>query len=216
MKRFLHHVKSRVLAGLIFIVPLFAVLLVLQKLFTALRDAGNYLVKLFGLQSLLGSNSVAISTAVLLVFLFYFCGWLVKIKSLNQMRDWIETKLLQFIPGYLTYKAQVSEKISPNQDSRIPVWVNTDNGKRPGLLVDEKSGEAIVFFPNSPDSNNGQVLMVARDRVTKLDIAAVNFIKSMQKFGKDLPSSRMETLAEEKKIQTTSTTTTASTIITQT
>jgi uncharacterized membrane protein len=216
VKKFLNHIKSRILAGLVFMVPLFAVLLVLQKLFTTLRGAGNYLVKLFGLQSLLGRNTVTIATAVLLVFLFYFCGWLVKIKSLNQMRDWIETKLLQFIPGYLTYKAQVNEKITPKQDSRIPVWVNTDSGRRPGLMVEEKPEGAIIFFPNSPDSNNGQVLLVAREKVTKLDIAAVNFIKSMQKFGKDLPVSR-ETSIEEKKIQTTTTiATTTSQIIPQT
>src|SRR5215471_8176890 len=203
MKKFLQHVRSRVTAGLVFLVPLFAVILILQKLWTALSGAGHYLSKLLGLPAVLGKSSVTIATAVLLALLFYFCGWLVKFRSLNNFRDWIENKVLQFIPGYLTYKAQVQEKITPKQDTRTPVWVTTDGGRRPGLLIEEKAGGAIVFFPNSPDSNNGQVLMVGRNQVTRLDIAATTFLKSIQKFGKDLPA---ETATEEKKLQSTTTT----------
>jgi uncharacterized membrane protein len=186
MKKFLGHVRSRVLAGLIFLVPVFAIFVILQKIWIALTRAGNYLVQLFGLKSLLGGQAVTIATACLLVVLFYFFGWLVKIRTLNKMRDWIERSALQHIPGYLTYKAQIQEKINPKQDNRTPVWVTTDSGKRPGLLIDEQAEEAIIFFPNSPDSNNGQVLIVGKERVTRLNMNASSFIKSMQKFGRDL------------------------------
>ena len=190
MKKFLNHIKSRVLAGVIFLIPLFAIILILQKLWKTLTGAGNYLVQLFGLKSLLGSNSVTIATAVLLVILFYFFGWLVKFSSLNRVRDWMETTLLQYIPGYLTYKAQLQEKVNPKQDSRIPVCVNTVSGKRPGLLVEEQAENVIIFFPNSPDSNNGEVMIVPKQQVTKLNMDAVSFIKSMQKFGKGLSISK--------------------------
>ena len=190
MKKFLNHIKSRVLAGVIFLIPLFAIILIIQKLWKTLTGAGNYLVQLFGLKSLLGSNSVTIATAVLLVILFYFFGWLVKFSSLNRVRDWMETTLLQYIPGYLTYKAQLQEKVNPKQDSRIPVCINTVSGKRPGLLVEEQAENVIIFFPNSPDSNNGEVMIVPKQEVTKLNMDAVSFIKSMQKFGKGLSISK--------------------------
>ena len=186
MKKVLNHVKSRVLSGVIFLIPLFAIILIIQKLWKTLTGAGNYLVKLFGLNSLLGSHSVTIATAVLLVLLFYFFGWLVRFRALNQMKEWIEVSLLQYIPGYLTYKAQLQEKISPKKDSRIPVYINTPSGKRPGLLVDELAEEAVIFFPNSPDSNNGEVLIIPKQQVTKLNVDTSSFIKSLQKFGKGL------------------------------
>ena len=186
MKKFLNHVKSRVLAGVIFLIPLFAIILLIQKLWNTLTGAGNYLVRLFGLSALLGAHSVAIATAVLLVLLFYFFGWLVKFSALNKMRDWTETSLLQYIPGYLTYKAQLQEKISPTKDSRIPVYINSALGKRPGLLVDEQGDNAVIFFPNSPDSNNGEVIIVPKQQVTRLDMNTDTFLKSMQRFGKGL------------------------------
>ena len=186
MKKFLNHIKSRVLAGVIFLIPLFAIILLIQKLWNTLTGAGNYLVQLFGLSALLGAHSVAIATAVLLVLLFYFFGWLVKFSALNKIRDWMETSLLQYIPGYLTYKAQLQEKISPTKDNRIPVYVNSALGKRPGLLMDEQGDNAVIFFPNSPDSNNGEVIIVAKQQVTRLDMNADSFLKSMQRFGKGL------------------------------
>jgi len=102
------------------------------------------------------------------------------------MKDWIEVSALQYIPGYLTYKAQIQDKVNASEDKRIPVWVATAAGKRPGLLIDEKNQEAIVFFPNSPDSNNGEVLMVERTTISKLEMTPSAFLKCLQKFGKDL------------------------------
>ena len=189
MKKFFNHVRSRVLAGLILLVPLFAIIIIIQKIWKTLSGAGDYLANLFGLKSLLGTHSVTVATAVLLILLFYIFGWLAKLSTLNRIKDWLETSALQYIPGYLTYKAQLQEKINPKQDDRIPVWVNTSSGKRPGLLVSEQSDEAIIFLPNSPDSNNGEVLMVQKQHITKLNMNAASFIKSMQKFGKDLKTS---------------------------
>jgi uncharacterized membrane protein len=102
------------------------------------------------------------------------------------VREWIERSVLQYIPGYLASKAQLEQKISPKQDNRIPVWVTTNSGKRPGFLIDEQADQAIIFFPNSPDSNNGEVLMVMKQQIARIDMNASSFIKSLQKFGKDL------------------------------
>ena len=186
MKKIWAHIRSRILAGLIFLVPLFAIILIVQKLWAKLSGSGQYLSKLLGLNPVLGKNAAPIVTTLLLVFLFYFFGWLVKFSALNRMKDWIENKVLQYIPGYLVYKAQISDKLGPTTDNRIPVWVTTDAGKRPALLITEQGEDAIVYFPNSPDSNNGTVSMVSTNKLTKLDITAAAFTKSLQKFGKDL------------------------------
>jgi len=192
MRKFLAHIQTRVMAGVVLLIPLFAVLLLINKLWTSLTGAGDYLVKLVRLDSLLGSNSLAVATAFLLIVIFYFCGWLVKFSSLIRVRDWMERSFLQYIPGYITYKAQMEEKLGKTEDSRTPVWVSMVIGRRPALLVEEREGESVVFFPNSPDSNNGEVMLVDSFRVTKLAMDAPSFFKSMQKFGKDLVLDEVE------------------------
>jgi uncharacterized membrane protein len=186
MRNFLESIRSRVFAGILFLVPVFAIIMIVQKLWKTLTGAGNYLVQTFGLKSLLGSSSVPIVTAVLLILVCYLFGWLVKFSMLTKFRDWIEHTILQYIPGYLTYRAQIVQKIKPAEDARVPVLVKTATGKKPGFLIEELADDVIIFFPNSPDSNNGEVMVVAKQEITRLNINAEGFIKSMRQFGKGL------------------------------
>jgi hypothetical protein len=64
--------------------------------------------------------------------------------------------------------------------------VTASLGNRYGLLVEEKGDYATVFFPNSPDIDNGQVWLEPLDKVTKLAIKPRVFLKSIQQFGKGL------------------------------
>jgi uncharacterized membrane protein len=186
MKKFFKHARNRIITGFIFLIPLFGIVLLLQKLWSALTDAGNYLVQLVGLNSVLGSNSLPVAIVFILLILFYFFGWLVRFSSLKRLRNSMEAMLLKYIPAYSNYKAQLQEKINPPEDKRTPVWVATISGKRPGLLIDERSGESVVFFPYTTDAKNGEVVVVETFRVSKLGMTASSFLKCMQQFGKDL------------------------------
>jgi len=186
MRKLVQHATARVMSGVVFLIPLMVIIVIIQKLWTGLNGAGNFIVKTFGLHSLLGNKSVPIATALVLVILFYLCGLLVKFSMLTSFKDWLERSVLQYIPGYITYRAQIEKKIKPKQDSRIPVLVQTQIGKKPGLVIEERADESVVYFPNCPDSNNGEVLMVPNQQLTKLDIKTSVFIKSIQAFGKGI------------------------------
>jgi uncharacterized membrane protein len=189
MQKFSKHLRSHLLAGAVFLIPLFVILVIVHNLFTRLTGLGTFLMQALGWETIFGINSIPVATAILLLILFYLGGWLVKLSHANRVRDWAENSVLKYVPGYLTYKAQMLEKINTKEDTRVPVLVSTAHGKRPGLLIDEQHEDAIVFFPNSPDSNNGEVLVVEKHQVTRLNINVDAFFKSMQNFGKDLSAS---------------------------
>ena len=192
MKKFLVHIRNRVITGFVFLIPLFAVLLLVKKLWTVLTGAGNYLVELVGLKTLMGANSVPIGTAVILILLFYLVGWLVRFSAMNRARNWVEGSILNYIPGYISYKAQMEEKVGGKEDTRTPVWVSMVIGRRPALLIEEREGESVVFFPNSPDSSNGDIMLVDSFRISRLAMDVPSFLKSLQKFGRDLVLDEVE------------------------
>ena len=100
MKKIFNHIRKRMLAGLILLLPLFAILLILLKLYKMLKgEAGSQVANFLGVKPLLGKNAVPVTTAFLLALILYVFGGLVKLRWLNKMRDWIENTLLQFIPG---------------------------------------------------------------------------------------------------------------------
>lgn len=189
MKKAIEHLKSRMLAGIIFIIPVFVIISIGQKIWTSLNGAGTLVSDKLGLKTLVGSQSVTLATALLLAVIFYVLGWLVRFSLLNRMRDWIENSLLQYIPGYLSYKAKMQEKLLPKKDARQPVMVDYQSFRRPGLLIETHNDEAIVFFPNAPDSNNGQTQVVKTAQLVHLNTDAAGLLKSLQACGKNLPLS---------------------------
>lgn len=180
------HIKQQVLAGIIFLIPVFVIITIVQKIWKGLSGIGNSIAESLGLKSLIGSSSVTLSTTLLLVILFYAVGWLVRFSLLTRFRDWIEQTILQYIPGYLAYKAKMQEKLLPKKDSRKPAWISFNHYRRPGLIIEESGNEAIVYFPNSPDSNNGQIMAVQMQQITLMDIDSSALIKQLQANGKSL------------------------------
>ena len=67
MKKILTHIRNRILGGLVFLVPLFAIILIIQKLWSKLSGSGQYLAKLTGLTRVLGKSAAPIVTTLLLV-----------------------------------------------------------------------------------------------------------------------------------------------------
>lgn len=187
MKKILEHLKSRVLAGIIFSIPVFVILSILQKLWLTLDGTGNYIVEALGIKSLLGNTSITIATTLLLVVIFYIIGWLVKFSLVTSFKVWLENGLLQYLPNYLTFKSKMKEKLLPKKDARQPVLVDYGNFRKPGLLIETHKDDAIVFFPNSPDSNNGHTQVVKTQQVQHLSTDTVTLLKSLQACGKNLP-----------------------------
>ncbi|MCU0405090.1 MAG: hypothetical protein MUE99_11140 [Chitinophagaceae bacterium] len=184
--KFWPHLKEQVLAGVVFLIPVFVVITIVQKLWKGLSGIGNSIADALGLKALIGSASATLSTTLLLVIIFYVVGWLVRFSLLNKFRDWLEQSVLQYIPGYLSYKAKMQEKLLPKKDARKPVWVAFPDYRRPGFLIEEKETQAVVYFPNAPDSNNGQVMVVDIQMVSHMDTDATALIKMLQANGKSL------------------------------
>jgi uncharacterized membrane protein len=163
------------------------VITIVQKIWAGLSGLGNKVAESFGLKALIGSSSVTLTTTMLLIFIFYLVGFLVRFSFLTRFRDWLENAFLQYIPGYITYKAKMQEKLLPKKDARVPVLVKDINEKKPAFLIQQQGNESIVFYPNTPDSNNGHTRIVLSENIIRLPIYGAAFSKCLQAFGKDMP-----------------------------
>jgi len=119
MRKIWVHIRSRVLAGIFFFIPLFFIIYILQRVWDKLTGFGSNLVKWFGLKPIFGHSSVAIATTFILICLFYIFGWLVKFKIMNRFIGWMEGALLHYIPGYSTFKLAIQEKMNPKEENYV-------------------------------------------------------------------------------------------------
>ena len=186
MKKLLNNFRNTILSGILFFLPIFFLLGLIQKVWQGLTGFGAKLAAFVGVKSVAGVGAASIVTTILLIIIFYICGLLIRFAFIGNFRNWIENTLLQYIPGYLTYKVKMEEKLIKKTDERKPVLVVTPNGSRPGLLIETTGQSATVYLPNTPDTNNGQVWVVDLSTIRHLKGDAKSLLKSVQYSGKDI------------------------------
>jgi hypothetical protein len=186
MKKFLENSRNTILSGILFFLTIFFLLGLIQKVWQSLTGFGAKLAAFVGVKSVAGVGAASIVTTLLLILIFYICGLLVRFAFIGKFRNWIENTLLQYIPGYLTYKVKMEEKLIKKADERKPVLVVTPNGSRPGLLIESAGRSATVYLPNTPDTNNGQVWVVDLSNIRHLKGDAKSLLKSVQYSGKGM------------------------------
>lgn len=186
MKKFFDSLRATILAGIFFLIPVFVMILLLEKAYKALSGFGAQLSDFLGLKSVGGVGAVSIATTLILMAIFYVSGLLVRIAVFTNMRAWLESHVLQYIPGYLNYKVQMEEKITKRKQPDQPALVRVGDITRPCLLVETSGSQCTVFVPNTPDTNSGEVWIVDQEQVNVLGMTDKAFTTSLQRSGKGL------------------------------
>jgi uncharacterized membrane protein len=186
IKRYFENFRNKILSGLLLFLPVYVLLRLLQNLWYSLIKYGSKIAAMTSIKEVAGVGAAAIVTTILLILILYICGLLVRFAFIGKFKNWIENTLLQYIPGYLTYKVKVEEKFIKKADSRQPVLVSTSEGSRPGLQMERLGQSVTVYIPNSPDTNYGQVWLVDASRVTLLKGDTYSLLKCIQYSGKGL------------------------------
>ena len=179
--------KNKIVSGMMYLLPIFILFIVIEKLWYKVSHLGKIVVHNLHLDDFFGKYSLTITTGLLLLIIFYVFGYLATLPRFMKFYNWFEGMMLDVIPGYSKYKTQLENKISPKPDNRISVLVNTPMGDKPGLLIDEKTSNSVVFFPSTTNALEGEVLVVDNKIIQKIDIDAKSLLSIMKKQGKGLP-----------------------------
>ncbi len=186
MKKYVDKFRNTILSGIILFLPIFFLIWLIKNLWYSLAGFGAKIASLVEFKIVPGLVAASIITAILILLIFYICGLLVQFAFIGKIKNWIEDNLLQYIPGYITYKVKVETKLVKKAEEWQPVLVKTDEGARPALLIEIKDQMSTVFFPNCPDTNYGVIWVVDSVRVKHLSGDANSLLKCVQYSGKGL------------------------------
>ena len=186
MKAFLKHFRQTVTSGLILLIPVFVLIVVLQKLWDKMTGFGKQLSDMLGINSIAGIGAAKIATTVILIAVFYGCGLLVRFAYVNRVKAWVEDNLLQYIPGYIGYKVKMTEKLENKLEQRTAVMAKIFNGWRPGFLVSRDNGKSVVSIPFYPEADLGEIWVLDDQDVEVTGPADKAFLVSLQQGGKGL------------------------------
>jgi len=177
--------KTTIVGGLMFLVPLILIGLVLRR---ALEFAGKIVkpvVAVFPYNQVAGIAVGTVVAALMLVAVAFLAGLAARTKTGRKLTHWVEQSFLGNMPQYrvVTSMAEGLTKIEQG-DGLTPVLVSADGSWQLGYALEElRGGWTAVFIPQSPTPMSGNVLYVPSDRIRALDIGIHKAMKLVKQMG---------------------------------
>lgn len=183
--------KSLLVGGIVFLLPIGVVLVVLGKLLAISRQvAATLKASLFP-----GTESPALllTLAVLILVLFALAaGIFARTSAGRALFAWLEGAVLARLPIYTILRQMIADmsggidRLGEGGETRV-VLVAFDDQSQLGFLVDETAdGRSVVYLPGAPSALSGTVAIVEPDRVTETDLKAAQVMGGMRRLGAGL------------------------------
>lgn len=195
MKRFLLQVERNCISGALVLLPLLVFFVLLEKVWKFFHNYGEKFAHLLRLDLVLGKYATDIAGGIILLALIYFSGFLMRLAVLKHFTEWIDEKLMIFLPGYEKNKKEAEEKLLkrnaiPKPVTDLPILLKNGNFWQPAHLIEEdQNGNAVVFVPNAPAKDQGQILIVSSNDIKKLPETTLGSLdNSIKSFGKGILS----------------------------
>ncbi len=183
-KRVIANIRDVAIAGFLFLLPVYIIFIIITKAWTSLSSLGTNIAAMFGMKSIFGVKGSSVVSGLLLIALWILCGLLVRVSFVAAFQKRVEGLLAKYIPGYDSYKAIAEEKLHKTVKT-IPyssVLLRQDECWRPAYLIEQDhNGNCVVFVPDTPNTNAGQVVLTRREQVTIVPSLTANQLEVLLK-----------------------------------
>jgi len=187
MRSRLDFIKTTVVRGFVFLVPIVVVIIALGKVFGFLKTMAKALAPLFGIESLAGGIALDVLAIAFTALLCFATGLLARGANARRIRAKLDTTLLANLPGYAFVKGMV-ENLRHSEElaaTFVPVMVRFDDYAQIAFETQRDSdGRVAIYLPGAPNPWSGSVLYVSADRVQSLPITLTEAIRKIRSLGK--------------------------------
>lgn len=187
MSRLINFLKTTALGGLLVIVPIAIVLFVLGQLLLALLSVVNTALAWLGI----GINDALLMSAIALLALVGLCfvtGLVIRTRAGDALKRWFGRNVAKRIPMYgaLASLTRRFVGIDGEQFSPVEVDIYDSDARAMGFLVESlPDGRCTVFVPTAPVATVGNLFVVAKDRVRRIDASVADTVSVITQWGVD-------------------------------
>jgi uncharacterized membrane protein len=177
--------KSTVVGGVTFLVPLVLLALVLKHAMQFAAKVAVPIAKLFPSSQLGGVAVVTLIAALVLLLVAFLAGLAARTALGRRMTGWFEDSILGGIPQYRMVKTMAEGLAQVEDDTTLkPVLVFIDDVWQVAYRVEDlHDGWVAVFVPQAPTPMSGNVLFVQAARVRPLDIPMRELVLLVKRMG---------------------------------
>lgn len=189
--------KTTVVGGLVFLVPISVAVLILGKTFTMMSRLAAPLAGWLPVDSIGGIALANLLAVVAIVAVCFLAGLIAKSRLATRLVGSLESRVLYSLPGYAFIKGLIGGLTEDDADGSLtPVLARFDDTWQIAFRVEDLSdGRIVLYIPGAPDPWSGSLNVMAPDRVEPLGLtmaAAVRLLRTLGRGSSDLlsPGSR--------------------------
>jgi len=184
MKALTSFVKTTLVGGLLFLLPLGVILLVLKHVMQIAAKLAAPVAAHFPVSHFAGVAIVTLVAALMLLLVAFLAGLMARTKPGQRLSAWFEESILGGLPQYRMAKSMAEGFAHIESGAGMhPVLVRVDDGWQLAYRLEELHGGWVaVFMPQAPTPMSGNFLYVAVHRIRPLPIsmpAAMKLVKSV-------------------------------------
>jgi len=187
MKNITSFIKTTLIGGLFFVIPLVLLVLIIGKVLDIFRKLVAPIADEIPIEAIGGITISRIIALLILLLVCFIAGLFAKDKYASKLKIWIEAKVLSNIPGYSLLKGMTESAVGMDSENlRDVVLVDIEEVWQIGFLMDKIDDELCsVYIPGAPNPMSGDVFFVKNERLKPLDLPALSAMKIYKKLGLD-------------------------------
>ncbi|MBM7061454.1 hypothetical protein JQX08_12135 [Pseudomonas sp. UL073] len=184
MLRFL---KTTVVGGLLFILPLLLIGVLVEKAVHLLRPAIAKLLPMFPDHAIAGVTLFSLLALVALLLICFLAGLLARTRFARQLLEPLENGILANIPGYQLVKDTASRVAGLDNEEGLVVGLLEDDGRYVFCVTrdEPRDGMIAVYRPDAGPAGGtaGELLFVPAESFIRTDLTWLQVLTCLRRCG---------------------------------
>jgi uncharacterized membrane protein len=178
-------IKTTIIGGLIFLVPLVVLAAVFGKAFKVMMLVATPLEKLIPVEAVAGVALLDLLAILIMVLCCLLAGLAARSAWGRSIQGRIDALLLELIPSYSWIRGMTGSLSDEEVETVLkPVLARFDDQSQIAFEVERAGGMVALYVPGAPDTRSGSVTFVTEDRVQPLEAEFLAVVKSLKKLGR--------------------------------
>lgn len=185
LDRSLQFLKSTLVGGLLFVLPLLVVLLVVRHSVKLLAEALQPVAELLPARQFAGIVAADLLALAAVVFLCFAAGFFVGTGIGRRMNDRLEQIVLRKVPGYTLLKGAAHGLAGLESKSELVVALARIEEAWVLAFIVERHGDGLstVFVPSAPTPAAGSIYYLTEDRLRRIDVPVAEAMACVMRLG---------------------------------
>lgn len=186
MNRALNFLKTTILGGLFFIVPLVLLILLVKHAVSIAIKVLEPIVKLLPVEKIAGVAVEYLFSVLLLIIICFLAGLALRLGPGRKINEFAERMILRKIPGFGLIKRVINEMSdidSRKSDFQVALAQIEDAWMLSFIVEQLDNGLLVVFVPSAPTPAAGSVYYLTEARVKRLDVPLSTAMQCIVRLG---------------------------------